>query len=852
LEERVAAHAQVNRNESASATTVSMRPDALLQIDQNRASVVDKIVESWKGEIPAAQIGSFRSKLSALRADQLLAANLSGSFDGVLELVNRAELAVQGSNGLSTSPASTVHANAVNKERAKALGDTNRDLVYTPVTPCRFFDSRNAVGGKILGGSSRDYFTFASSFQSQGGLATNCNIDLGAVALAINVVVVNQEGGGFATVYAAGTTLPAASHINFPSAAIQPEANFGIFPICTTGCPSGKGISVYTSTTTDALADVVGYFKAPGGVIGDITEIQTAAGSGLTGGTASGVATLALANTYKLPQACANGQVAKYNTSTLVWECSNDLQGTGGGGAGTVTNIATGAGLSGGPITSTGTINLASTQLLPTTACAANQIPKWNGSSWACAADATGASGGSGTVTSVATGAGLTGGPITAAGTIGLAASQLLPTTACADSQTLIWNATSSNWICAGWTPPSAVANAFVNGGNSFGADAVLGTNDANRLFIKSGNTMSFYAPESFFLQSGSTSPSRSGFTQIYSSGIENFYASPSEVRVATEKGRIEVVDKFNTVNIRAGSIFNQAGNASKGQTISGGGELTDNCLSQSQTTYGASCTNQTNGDFAVVSGGAGNSAREGYATVSGGSSNRALGSASVVSGGFGNTANAVGSVVAGGQLNTAGSSITTGIGDNSFVAGGTKNYTQGYASFAAGERAKAFHDNSFVWGGSGVDTNSAGVGTFTAYAPGGFYFFRGSVGAGGCVLPAGVVSWSCTSDRATKSNIQALNPLDTLRRVVAMPVARWNYIGTEKIKNVGPMAQDFFKAFSLGDSDKTIASMNMSGVALSAIQGLNQKLTEQVKTKDAEISALKARLQAIEKKLGL
>lgn len=54
---------------------------------------------------------------------------------------------------------------------------------------------------------------------------------------------------------------------------------------------------------------------------------------------------------------------------------------------GTVTNIATGAGLAGGPITSSGTVNLAATNLLPTTACVANQIPKWNGSGWACATD---------------------------------------------------------------------------------------------------------------------------------------------------------------------------------------------------------------------------------------------------------------------------------------------------------------------------------------------------------------------------------------------------------------------------------------------------------------------------------
>ena len=79
--------------------------------------------------------------------------------------------------------------------------------------------------------------------------------------------------------------------------------------------------------------------------------------------------------------------------------------------------VATGPGLTGGPITSVGTINLASTQLLPTTACANNQIPRWNGSAWACGSDANSG----GTVTSVASGTGLTGGPVTTSGTLSIA-----------------------------------------------------------------------------------------------------------------------------------------------------------------------------------------------------------------------------------------------------------------------------------------------------------------------------------------------------------------------------------------------------------------------------------------------
>ena len=64
---------------------------------------------------------------------------------------------------------------------------------------------------------------------------------------------------------------------------------------------------------------------------------------------------------------------------------SNGQLGTGSVAGAGVTNIATGAGLSGGPITSTGTINLTATQLLPTVACAANQFPQWSGMAWICA-----------------------------------------------------------------------------------------------------------------------------------------------------------------------------------------------------------------------------------------------------------------------------------------------------------------------------------------------------------------------------------------------------------------------------------------------------------------------------------
>jgi hypothetical protein len=53
-------------------------------------------------------------------------------------------------------------------------------------------------------------------------------------------------------------------------------------------------------------------------------------------------------------------------------------------------------------------------------------------------------------------------------------------------------------------------------------------------------------------------------------------------------------------------------------------------------------------------------------------------------------------------------------------------------------------------------------------------------------------------------------------------------------------MAQDFHTAFGLnGPDDKHISVLDEGGVALAAIQGLNEKLEEQAKEKDAQIQQL-------------
>jgi hypothetical protein len=98
-------------------------------------------------------------------------------------------------------------------------------------------------------------------------------------------------------------------------------------------------------------------------------------------------------------------------------------------------------------------------------------------------------------------------------------------------------------------------------------------------------------------------------------------------------------------------------------------------------------------------------------------------------------------------------------------------------------------------------------------------------------------------SDRNLKENFTPVSPREVLEKISALPISRWNFKGDAGTPHVGPMAQDFHAAFGLGTDNKHIATVDADGVALAAIQGLNQKLEQ----KETEITELKQRLAALE-----
>ena len=100
-------------------------------------------------------------------------------------------------------------------------------------------------------------------------------------------------------------------------------------------------------------------------------------------------------------------------------------------------------------------------------------------------------------------------------------------------------------------------------------------------------------------------------------------------------------------------------------------------------------------------------------------------------------------------------------------------------------------------------------------------------------------------SDRNLKENFQPVSAQEVLQKVAALPVSRWNYKNDAGTAHIGPMAQDFYAAFSVGPDDKHITTVDEGGVALAAIQGLNQKLEEQ-KTENAALRQQLAELKEL------
>jgi len=225
-------------------------PSALLAVDQNRATVIDRIVADWGAALVNANAGisaaQLRLLLEGMRADHLLAASLAGSLDGLRQVLGGA-----------------VPASASGNIDPKALGDPGIDVVYTPVTPCRLVETRAGLAAVYAGAGP-----FASgevrTYTAAGGNGV-CLLQLppslhpSALQLQVFGIPINGSANGDVEILPQGAafgstaTLVYLGNVAFTSASATALVNLVSNQISVQVRGGGANLAI----------DVVGYFAPP-------------------------------------------------------------------------------------------------------------------------------------------------------------------------------------------------------------------------------------------------------------------------------------------------------------------------------------------------------------------------------------------------------------------------------------------------------------------------------------------------------------------------------------------------------------------------------------------------------------
>jgi len=192
------------------------------------------------------------------------------------------------------------------------------------------------------------------------------------------------------------------------------------------------------------------------------------------------------------------------------------------------------------------------------------------------------------------------------------------------------------------------------------------------------------------------------------------------------------------------------------------------------------------------------------------------------------------------------------------------KSGTNGFSMYSNAANYLGFYSNDS--GLQPLTMNGSGIAVGNAYKntapPTNGAIIQGDVGIG-TSSPAHLIqlsggaysdgtNWTNASDRNLKENFTPIDEAEILNRLDQMPIQKWNYRGDVKaIEHVGPVAQDFYGAFRVGEDDKSISTVDAAGVAFAAIKALHKQLNEKNNKLETENNTLRERIEVLERKLA-
>jgi hypothetical protein len=441
-----------------------------------------------------------------------------------------------------------------------------------------------------------------------------------------------------------------------------------------------------------------------------------------------------------------------------------------------------------------------------------------------------------GTVRSVETGSGLTGGPITTSGTISIgtggvtsahiadgtvgsvdvnpAQVQLRVTGTCATGSAIRVVDQNGTVTCqslgSGVTDVTASAPLVSSGGT---------TPNISLPNVKFDGALNNTAIGISALQSNTT-----GVANVASGFKALFHNTSGEQNTANGAGALasNTGGSFNTASGIDALSSNISGSAN---TASGGAALTNNTTGNNNTAsgYGALGINTTGNNNTA----SGVGALQGTSPGSTGDNNTASGVNALRNNTTSNNNTASGAFAL--QNNTTGNS-NTAIGVSANVgAGNLTNAT------AIGAGAVVDDSNKIRLGNTAV------------------------------TVIEGNVDFTFTSDQTKKENFQPVDGEEVLRKLRALTLTSWNYIGHDpkQFRHYGPMGQEFFAAFghdAIGTigSPTTLTASDLAGILMSAVQAIEKRTVQLREEKDqlkeivemfkTENDELRARLERLER----
>jgi len=187
-------------------------------------------------------------------------------------------------------------------------------------------------------------------------------------------------------------------------------------------------------------------------------------------------------------------------------------------------------------------------------------------------------------------------------------------------------------------------------------------------------------------------------------------------------------------------------------------------------------------------------------------------------------------------------------------VAIGYRTTADADYSVAIGQRASTNgHAGAIVFSdGSTTDSTQASANNqFTVRSAGGVRLFTNATMSAGVQVAAGGSSWAVISDRNRKEDFLSVDGEDILARLRSLPVSTWRYRdeADRTTLHIGPMAQDWHRAFGFTRDDHTINMSDFDGVNLAAIKALEAR-TAELQARTAEVARLRTELDATRKRL--